>query len=141
MNGLHAFLCIWLIGAYIGACMRMNLIISLITKNDIMVAGCIGEVYHIFCIFKNPHLCRHVTNKRSLTYWITARVRQYMCNCRYRDAKSTGNICLRSPPQIKICGDPRCFFAEFCYFLHKILAYVKKKQYLCVVKRKQEDFL
>ena len=25
--------------------------------------------------------------------------------------------------------------AEFCYFLHKILAYVKKKQYLCSAKR------
>ena len=44
MNGLHAFLCIWLIGVYIGVRMRMNLIISLITKNDIMVAGCIGVV-------------------------------------------------------------------------------------------------
>ena len=91
-----------------------------------MVAGCIGEVYHIFCIFKNPHLCRHVTNKRSLTYWITARVRQYVCNCRYRDAKSTGNICLRSPHKLKFAGTPDVFLQNFVTFYTKSLRMSKK---------------
>ena len=44
--------------------------------------------------------------QRSLTYWITARGRQHVCNCRYRDAKSTGNMCLRSPHKLKFAGSP-----------------------------------
>ena len=42
--------------------------------------------------------------KWTLTYWITVRVRQHVCSCRYRDAKSTGNMCLRSPQWLKILG-------------------------------------
>lgn len=46
-----------------------------------MVAGCIGEVYHIFCILKNPHLCRHVKKRNtsgcSLTYWITVKIADF----------------------------------------------------------------
>ena len=57
----------------------------------------------------------------SLTYWITARGRQPVCNCRYRDAKSTGNMCLRSPHnKSNFLAETRFFagapdsFASFC---------------------------
>ncbi len=72
---------------------------------------------------------------------ISPRVRQQVCNCPYRSAKWTGNLCLRSPHKYKICGDPLlgdfanrlqnyCFFMTYArvrsLFLKKISVLAQK---------------